>query len=123
MPNPQEYLQTHDPFGRRFSEPEPGGPIPGKLNLTFGEPKGGCDLLVSLQDDKQTRDLFFSGNHVPSKKIEEALRPITDKLEPYQAQQAYWAWFSTYVGDLDLDTVADQVVAIMGSLGYTSQER
>ena len=53
--NPEDFPQTHDPLGRKFTNPVPGGPVPGKLNLIVGEAKTG-EVLVSLQRDDQSAE-------------------------------------------------------------------
>lgn len=57
--NPEDHPKTHDPLGRSFVEPMAGGPVPGKLNLTIGEPKPGGIIISFLRDDEQS-ELFLN---------------------------------------------------------------
>ena len=104
--DPNDYKYTHDSLGREFTEPQSGGPVPGKVNVTIGLDKGYC-LLVCIQQDDREQTLYGpSYESDPGEEaIQEEFEDLLSQLEPYDSDQPYWHWYFTYVGDLDFDKV------------------
>jgi hypothetical protein len=108
--DPNAYKQTHDPMGRTFTEPQSGGPVPGKMNLTFGEIQADGSTMISYQRDEKTTDLIVHKGYEDGFPItidEDVLRakiaPIIANMDEYEADIPYWSWYETYVGDQTME--------------------
>jgi hypothetical protein len=109
MINPQDHKQTHDMLGRQFTTPQDGGPVPGMVHLTIGEPKAIGGFCISVQKDDQDLNLTATSDPRP------ALAEITGAMERYNASIPYMRWYETYVSDDVFDTFVDKVLSTLSA--------
>ncbi len=117
MYNPNDYKQTHDPMGREFTDPMPGGPIPGKTNITIGESKAGGVIISVIRDAKAT-DIFLA-EEVTQEGIMDVLEPVRAHAgaESYDSCQAYYRWYETFVTDVPFADIVDLICQHLNNAG------
>jgi hypothetical protein len=108
--NPKDHPQTHDTFGRRFTEPLEGGPVPGVVNIVIGETKAGTHL-ISLQDDATSLQIDLEADPRP------ALQAEIETFEPYAASLAYYVWYDAYTSGSTFEQVRHAIQDALDAAG------
>ena len=110
--DPKDNKQTHDTMGRQFTEPQDGGPVPDRVNLIVGEDSAMGETSITVQRNDQDTNLFL-GPLDDDIDIKEILEPLTDQMEPYFANLAYYKWYDAYVGEMSFE---DAMIWVEGLL-------
>lgn len=124
--DPKDNLQTHDPLGREFTTPIPGGPVRGRLNLIVGETQVGTVIVSLFKDDSSIEfDVCEQGDHGERQEADghlviADLEALTDQMQPYAADAAYYDWYEAWVGDMPFEAAVDLVRRLLA--GWEVQE-